>query len=195
MSNRTMSPSSRMAARWASVPPIIPAPISAIFLRAMAGFVLSVVPGPASGPGFGGRSRPGGGWVNRQSGACGQMNAATRYRGKRAYRERSLFGDPLILSRRNPCGILLMLAGASLLIGAVPAIAKPHDNGHGNYKVHVMGNGYVDIDRNGIPITARTTSTATTASTTASKRAGAMATTGVPRAWPRRTTAACPRAR
>ncbi len=46
---------------------------------------------------------------------------------------------------------LLMLAGASLLIGAVPATAKPHDNGHGNYKVHVMGNGYVDIDRNGIP--------------------------------------------
>ena len=35
MSNRTMSPSSRIAARWASVPPIIPAPISAIFLRAM----------------------------------------------------------------------------------------------------------------------------------------------------------------
>ena len=35
MSNRTMSPSSRIAARWARVPPIIPAPISAIFLRAM----------------------------------------------------------------------------------------------------------------------------------------------------------------
>jgi hypothetical protein len=35
MSNRTMSPISRIAAKWASVPPIIPAPISAIFLRAI----------------------------------------------------------------------------------------------------------------------------------------------------------------
>jgi hypothetical protein len=34
-SNRTISPSSRIAARWAKVPPILPAPISAIFLRAM----------------------------------------------------------------------------------------------------------------------------------------------------------------
>jgi hypothetical protein len=33
MSNRTMSPSSFLAARWASVPPIMPAPIRAIFLR------------------------------------------------------------------------------------------------------------------------------------------------------------------
>jgi len=30
-----MSPSSRIAARWAKVPPIIPAPMSAIFFRAM----------------------------------------------------------------------------------------------------------------------------------------------------------------
>jgi hypothetical protein len=35
MSNRTMSPSSFFAARWARVPPIMPAPIRAIFLRAM----------------------------------------------------------------------------------------------------------------------------------------------------------------
>jgi len=43
---------------------------------------------------------------------------------------------------------LLMLAGASLILSAAPAIAKPH--GHGNDKVHVMANGYVDINRNGV---------------------------------------------
>ena len=35
MSNSTTSPSSLSAARWASVPPIWPAPINAIFFRAM----------------------------------------------------------------------------------------------------------------------------------------------------------------
>ena len=35
MSNRTMSPSSFRPARWASVPPICPAPIKAILVRAM----------------------------------------------------------------------------------------------------------------------------------------------------------------
>src|SRR6185437_13046459 len=35
MSKRTMSPNSFIAARWASVPPIWPAPINAIFLRAI----------------------------------------------------------------------------------------------------------------------------------------------------------------
>src|SRR5437868_9821628 len=48
MSNSTMSPISRVAARWASVPPIIPEPISAIFLRAME-FLVS--PGAARGRG------------------------------------------------------------------------------------------------------------------------------------------------
>ena len=35
MSNRTTSPSSFMPTRWASSPPMLPAPMSAIFLRAM----------------------------------------------------------------------------------------------------------------------------------------------------------------
>jgi hypothetical protein len=40
MSNRTTSPSSFCAARWASVPPMLPAPMRAIFLRAMGNDVL-----------------------------------------------------------------------------------------------------------------------------------------------------------
>src|SRR5688572_8431688 len=46
MSNRTMSPSSRIAAKWASVPPIIPAPISAILRRAMKPVLSSAWSGP-----------------------------------------------------------------------------------------------------------------------------------------------------
>src|SRR4051812_28951459 len=38
MSNRTTSPSSFSATRWASVPPIWPAPTRAIFFRAMRAF-------------------------------------------------------------------------------------------------------------------------------------------------------------
>jgi hypothetical protein len=43
-----------------------------------------------------------------------------------------------------------MLAGASLLVGAAPAIAKPHHDKGNSHKVHVMANGYVDINRNGV---------------------------------------------
>src|SRR5687768_6033891 len=46
MSNRTISPSSRIAAKWASVPPIIPAPISAILRRAMKPVLSSAWSGP-----------------------------------------------------------------------------------------------------------------------------------------------------
>jgi hypothetical protein len=49
MSNRTMSPSSRMAAKWASVPPIIPAPMSAILFRAMKALSSAVAGAPRTG--------------------------------------------------------------------------------------------------------------------------------------------------
>ena len=58
MSNRTMSPSSRIAAKWASVPPIIPAPISAILRRAMKAGPLDYVKAAPDGRFGSRRSKP-----------------------------------------------------------------------------------------------------------------------------------------
>ena len=75
MSNRTMSPSSRIAARWARVPPIIPAPISAIFLRAMRLTVSSAVLGaPRTGAAIGGALDRQSGWATGRRGAAAALN-------------------------------------------------------------------------------------------------------------------------